>query len=160
MTKNGFVGFFSHTPVEDIKADNNQVASILDTSTGDVVFQVLVKSFHFDRALMEEHFNENYMESDKLPKATFKGRITNITTVDLKKKGTYNVTVEGDLTVHGVTNKVKVDGTLEVADGALNANAKFGIVPEEYKISIPGLVREKIEKSLAVTVSMKYTPMQ
>ena len=68
MTKNGYIGFFSHTAMEDIKGDNNQVAAILDISTGEMVFQALIKSFHFDRALMEEHFNENYMESDKYPK--------------------------------------------------------------------------------------------
>ena len=160
ITKNGYIGFFSHTPMEDIKADNNQVASILDTSTGDIVFQVLVKSFHFDRALMEEHFNENYLESDKLPKASFKGKITNLQAVDFKKNGTYNVTVEGDLTIHGVTNRVKADGKIEVVADEINANSKFNIVPEDYKIEIPGLVREKIDKSLAVTVTMKYSPMQ
>jgi hypothetical protein len=160
VTRNGFIGFNSHTPMEDIKADNNQVASILDISNGDLVFQVLVKSFHFERALMEEHFNENYMESDKIPKADFKGKITNLAAVDFKKKGTYNVKVEGDLTIHGVTNRINVEGTIEVTDNGLNANSKFGIVPEMYKINIPGLVREKIEKSLAVTVTMKYTPMQ
>ncbi|MCX6300620.1 MAG: YceI family protein, partial [Bacteroidia bacterium] len=60
MTKNGYIGFYSHTAMEDIKGDNNQVASVLDISTGDMVFQVLIKSFHFDKALLEEHFNENY----------------------------------------------------------------------------------------------------
>lgn len=160
ITKNGYIGFFSHTPMEDIKADNNQVASILDISSGDLVFQVLVKSFHFDRALMEEHFNENYMESEKLPKASFKGKITNLSAVDFKKNGTYNITVEGDLTIHGITNKIKVEGTMEVVSGGINASSKFGIVPEDYKISIPNLVREKIEKSLSVSVTMKYNPMQ
>lgn len=160
ITKNGYIGFFSHTPMEDIKADNNQVASILDISTGDIVFQVLVKSFHFDRALMEEHFNENYMESDKLPKASFKGKITNLAAVDFKKNGTYNVTIEGDLAIHGITNKIKVGGTVEVVSGGINGSSKFGIVPEDYKINIPNLVREKIEKSLWISVTMKYTPMQ
>jgi hypothetical protein len=160
ITKNGFIGFYSHTAMEDIKADNNQVASILDFSTGDIVFQVLIKSFHFDRALMEEHFNENYMESDSIPKATFKGKIINISSVDLKKNGTYNVTVEGNLTIHAVTNKVKIDGTLDVVSGGIDANSKFSIVPEDYKIKIPGVVRDKIDKSLVVTVVMKYTPMQ
>jgi hypothetical protein len=160
ITKNGFIGFSSHTAMEDIKADNNQVASILNAETGDIVFQVLIKSFHFDRALMEEHFNENYMESDSIPKASFKGKITNIPAVDLKKNGTYNVTVEGSLTIHAVTNNVKIDGTLEVIPGGINANSKFSIVPEDYKIKIPGVVRDKIDKSLTVTVAMKYTPMQ
>ena len=160
ITRNGYIGFFSHTPMEDIKADNNQVASVLDISSGDLVFQVLVKSFHFDRALMEEHFNENYMESDKVPKASFKGKITNLSVIDFKKNGTYNVTVEGDLTIHDVTNKIKVEGTLEVVSGGINANSKFGIIPEDYKISIPNLVREKIEKSLSVSVTMKYNTTQ
>jgi hypothetical protein len=160
MTKNGFIGFFGHTPMEDIKADNNQVASVLDIQTGELVFQVLIKSFHFDRALMEEHFNENYMESDKIPKSSFKGKITNFSSVDFKKNGTYEVTVEGDLTIHDVTNKIISKGSIEVVSGGINATAKFNIVPEDYKISIPGVVREKIAKSLEVTVAMKYAPLQ
>ena len=159
MTKNGYIGFFSHTPLEDIRGDNNQVAGILDTSTGEMVFQALIKSFHFDRALLEEHFNENYMESDKLPKSSFKGKITNFSLVDFSKNGTYNVTVEGDLTVHDVTNKVSVKGTVEVVTGGINASSKFEIVPEDYKINIPGVVRDKISKAMEVTVTMKYAPI-
>jgi len=159
MTKNGYIGFYSHTPMEDIKADNNQVAGVLDITTGDMVFQALIKSFHFERALMEEHFNENYMESDKIPKSSFKGKITNLSSVNFAKEGTYDVTVEGDLTIHDVTNKISTKGTIEVVSGGINANSKFNIVPEDYKISIPGVVREKIDKNLAVTVTMKFTPV-
>ncbi len=159
MTKNGFIGFFSHTSMEDVKGDNNQVVGALDISTGEMVFQALNKSFHFDRALMEEHFNENYIESDKYPKSVFKGKITNLSSVDFSKNGIYNVTVEGDLTIHDVTNKISTKGTLEVISGGINANSKFNIVPEDYKISIPGVVREKINKNLEVTVTMKYTPI-
>jgi YceI-like domain len=160
ITKNGFIGFYSQTPMEEIKADNNQVAGVLDTGTGEMVFQVLIKSFHFERALMEEHFNENYMESEKYPKSTFKGKITNLSSVNFSKNGTYDVIVEGDLTIHNVTNKVSIKGTLEVLNGGINANSKFNIVPENYKIEIPGVVRDKIDKNLAVTVSMKYTPVE
>ena len=159
MTKNGFIGFYSKTPMEEIKADNNQVVSALDVSTGDVVFQALIKSFHFERALMEEHFNENYMESDKIPKSTFKGKITNLSSVNFTKPGTYDITVYGDLTIHDVTNKVSIKGTLEVVSGGINASSKFNIVPEDYKITIPGVVRDKIDKNLEVTVTMKYTPI-
>jgi YceI-like domain len=159
MTKNGFISFYSHTPMEDIKGDNNQVVGVLDISTGEMVFQALIKSFHFDRALMEEHFNENYMESDKIPKSVFKGKITNLASVDFTKNGTYNVTVDGDLTIHDVTNKISTKGTIEVVSGGINANSKFNIVPEDYKIVIPGVVRDKFDKSLAVTVTMKYTPI-
>jgi len=159
MTKNGFIGFYSHTPMEDIKGDNNQVVGALDISTGEMVFQALIKSFHFDRALMEEHFNENYMESDKFPKSSFKGKITNLSSVDFSKNGTYSISVEGDLTIHDVTNKISTKGTIEVITGGINANSKFNIVPEDYKIVIPGVVRDKIDKNLEVTVSMKYTPV-
>jgi hypothetical protein len=159
MTKNGFIGFYSHTPMEDIKAENNQVVGALDISTGEMVFQALIKSFHFDRALMEEHFNENYMESDKIPKSMFKGKITNLSAVDFTKNGTYDVTVEGDLTIHDVTNKITTKGTIEVVSGGINANSKFNIIPEDYKITIPGVVREKINKNLEVTIAMKYAPL-
>jgi polyisoprenoid-binding protein YceI len=160
MTKNGYIGFFSHTTMEDIKADNNQVASVFDISTGDLVFQVLIKSFHFEKALMEEHFNENYMESDKFPKSTFKGRIANLAAVDFAKPGKYNVTVEGDLNMHDVTNKVSVAGTIEVVAGGINAASKFNIVPEDYKIAIPGVVKDNISKNLEVTVTIKYLPLE
>ena len=159
MTKNGYIGFFSHTSMEDIKGDNNQVVGALDISTGEMVFQALIKSFHFDRALMEEHFNENYMESDKFPKSVFKGKITNLASVDFSKNGTYNVTVEGDLTIHDITNKISTKGIIEVVSGGINANSKFNIVPEDYQINIPGVVRDKIDKTLVVTVAMKYTPI-
>ena len=124
-----------------------------------MVFQAVIKSFHFDRALMEEHLNENYMESDKIPKSSFKGKITNLSSVDFSKNGTYDVTVEGDLIIHDITNKISTKVTIEVVSGGINANAKFNIVPEDYKISIPGVVRDKINKNLEVTVAMKYAPL-
>jgi len=159
MTKNGFISFFSHTPMEDIKAENNQVAGVIDTSTGEIVFQVLINSFHFERALMEEHFNENYMESEKYPKASFKGKITDLKTVDFKKNGTYDVVVEGDLTIRDVTKKMSVKGTVEIITGGVNANTKFIIAPEDFNIKIPSVVREKIARTLEVTVAMKYAPI-
>jgi len=160
ITKNGYIGFFSHTPMEDIKGDNNQVNAVLDISTGDMVFLVLVKSFHFEKALMEEHFNENYMESDKFPKSTFRGKITNLSSVDFSKPGKYDVTVNGDLNMHDVTNKISVKGTVEVVQGGVNASSKFNVVPEDYKINIPGVVRDNIAKTLEVTVNMKYAPVE
>ena len=160
MTKNGYIGFFSHTPMEDIKGDNNQVAGVLDILTGDMVFQALIKSFHFERALMEEHFNENYMESDKFPKSSFKGKITNLSSVNFSKSGIYDVTVDGELTIHDAIKKISTKGTIEVVTGGINANCKFNISPEDYKIKIPGVVREKISKNMVVTVAMKYAPVE
>jgi polyisoprenoid-binding protein YceI len=109
---------------------------------------------------MEEHFNENYMESDKFPKSSFKGKIVNISSVNFSKNGTYDVTVEGDLTIRDATNKISTKGTIEVVTGGINANSKFNIVPEDYKINIPGVVRDKINKNLEVTVTMKYAPVE
>lgn len=159
MTKTGYIGFLSHTAMEDIKGDNNQVASVLDFATGNLVFQVLMKSFHFDRALLEEHFNENYVESEKFPKASFSGKITNIASVTLNKKGTYDVTVDGDMTIHGITKKISAKGTVDVIDGGVNAASKFNVNPEDYGIPIPSVVREKIANDLEVTVTMKYSPV-
>ena len=160
ITKNGYIGFFSHTPVEDIKADNNQVASVLDLSTGEIVFQVLIKSFKFEKALMEEHFNENYLESEKFPKSTFKGKITNLNTVDFSKKGTYDITVEGDLTIHGVSKPLAAKGSVEIADAGITANSKFILLPEDYNVNIPAVVRNNIAKSIEVTTVIKYNPLE
>jgi len=159
MTKSGFISFVSNTPMEDIKGDNNQVAGVLDISTGDMVFQMLIKSFHFEKTLLEEHFNENYMESEKFPKASFKGKITNLASVDFNKNGSYEVLVEGDLTIRDVAKKMSVKGILEVVTGGVNANAKFTITPEDFNIKIPSVVRENIAKTIEVTVAMKYAPV-
>ena len=158
MTKNGYIGFFSQTPMEDIKGDNNQVASILDASTGEIVFQVLVKSFKFEKALMEEHFNENYMESEKFPKSTFKGKISKLSEVNFSKPGIYKVTVDGELSLHGVTKNISEPGEIEITGDGVNARSKFIIIPEDYKIEIPAIVREKIAKEIKVTVDVKMTP--
>ncbi len=155
-TRHGQVSFFSKTPLENIDAVNNEVASALNTQTGDIGFSILVKSFHFERALMEEHFNENYMESDNIPKASFKGKIANIAAINTGKDGSYNVTADGDLTIHGVTKKISVPGTVLVKAGQLQLNAKFKIAPKEYNIKIPSLVADKIADEMNVSVDCKY----
>jgi hypothetical protein len=159
MTKNGYIGFFSYTPIEDIKGDNNQVASILEASTGEIVFQVLMKSFKFEKALMEEHFNENYVESEKFPKSTIKGKIVNLSDVNFSKPGVYKATVTGDLTIHGVTKNISEPGEIEITGSGINAKSKFVVIPEDYNIEIPSVVREKIAKEITVTVDVKMTLM-
>ena len=158
MTRTGYIGFYSHTPLEDIKADNNQVASILDISTGDIVFQVLIRSFKFEKALMEEHFNENYLESEKYPRSSFTGKIIDPAAVDFTKTGTYKVSVEGELTLHNETKKITVPGIIEVESGGIKASAKFNIAPEDYNIIIPSVVRDNIARTIEVTVNLKYSP--
>ncbi len=159
ITRNGYIEFYGKTPLEQIKAGNNQVVSIIDISTGEIVFLVLMKSFRFERALMEEHFNENYVESEKYPKAQFKGKITDLSAIDFSKPGVYNVQVEGTLSLHNVTNNISQPGTIEVTKDGFLAKSGFKIKPEDYDMQIPSVVRDKIAKEMDVTVKMKYDPM-
>lgn len=156
IAKTGHIWFYSYTPMEVIEAHNRQVVSIFDASTGDIVINLLNKSFEFKVALMQEHFNENYMETTKYPKSTFKGKVTNLDKIDLKKDGSYPAEVTGDLTIHGVTKSVSYSGTIEVASGVVTAKAKFKIVPKDYNIEIPQLVENKIAKEMDVTVDIPY----
>jgi hypothetical protein len=156
ITKKGQISFFSKTPLENIDAVNNEVSSVLNTQNGEIAFAVLVKGFHFERALMEEHFNENYMESDKMPKSMFKGKINDFSSVNVAKDGSYNVSVEGELTVHGVTKKITIPGTIIVKAGQLQVTSKFKVDPKEYAITIPSLVADKIAETINVSVDCKY----
>lgn len=159
MTKTGKVSLYSRAKsIEKVEADNNEVSSILNTQTGDFVFAVLMKSFHFQLALMEEHFNENYVESTKYPKSTFKGKITNLSAVNFTKDGAYPVTVEGDMTLHGVTKKITATGSVTVKAGKISATSKFAIKLKDYNVTIPSLVADKISEEIDITVDCKYEP--
>jgi polyisoprenoid-binding protein YceI len=142
--------------MEDIEGHNNQVVSIFDLSTGDLMYNLLVKAFDFKIALMQEHFNENYMESDQFPKATFKGKVNNFEKIDLNKDGTYTAEVIGDITIHGVTKPIINTGTIEVKGGLVSTKAKFNISPKDYNIIIPSLVENKIAKEVEVTIDVTY----
>lgn len=153
MTRTGKVTFFSSTPMENIEAFNNETASVLDAGTGDFVFQVPIKSFKFEKSLMQEHFNENYMESGKYPKAEYKGKVTDIKNVNFAKNGTYNVTSKGKMTIHGVTNDVELPAAVTIKDKTVTINSKFNVKPKDYNIDIPGVVENKIAKEIEVTVN-------
>jgi hypothetical protein len=157
ISKTGHIWIYSHTPMEEIEGHNRQVVSILDQATGDLQYSLLVKSFEFKIALMQEHFNENYMESDKLPKSSFKGKITNLNKIEFKKDGVYPAEVTGDLTIHGVTKPVSATGTIEVKGQIVTARAKFTVSPKDYDIVIPSLVEDKIAKTIDVNVDVPYT---
>ena len=154
-TKNGKISFFSQTPAEKIEAHNNQVNSALDIANGDFVFKVLIMGFEFEKALMQEHFNENYLESDKFPNSTFKGKITNISDINFSKDGKYNVMVEGDLTIHNVTKKVSVPGTIEIKAGDIMAEAKFDVLLNDYSIKVPNTVINSISETQEITVNVE-----
>ncbi len=158
FTRDGNVSFYSDAPLEKIEAHNNSATSVMDTESGRLEFAVLIKGFQFEKALMQEHFNENYMESSKYPKAVFKGRITNPEAIDFGKDGTYTVRVSGDITIHGVTQPLETTATIVVKDGLFSAEAKFPLTVADFKIEIPGVVREKIAKTVVVTVKCDYQP--
>jgi len=155
MTRGGHISFFSASIMEDIEARNDKVAAVFDLGTGQIAFSVPIHDFQFKRTLMQEHFNENYMESDKFPKATFTGQVLNAPQV-LKQLATATQTVEaeGNLTIHGVTHKALVTGTLQVRDGQLVVFAYFNIAPADFSIDIPMLVREHIAKSVSVRINL------
>lgn len=156
FTKNGRLSFFSKATLENIKADNNQVISVLNLQTGEVQFSLLNNAFHFDKALMEEHFNDDYMESDKYPKSTFKGTISEPAAVQATVDGTYKVTVAGDLYIHGVTRRITLPATITVKAGKLSAAAVFTVRTSDYKISIPATVKNNIAETIQITVDCSY----
>jgi len=160
LTKTGHISFFSDGPLEKIEAHNNQVNSVLDSKTGDFVFKVLMKSFVFEKALMQEHFNENYVESDQFPNATFVGKVTNLDAIDFSKPATYDAQVEGKLTIHGQTQPVSTTGTFEVKADGIDGKSVFFVKLADYNISIPGAVTGKIAEEIEVTVDVRLDPLK
>jgi len=144
--------------LETVRAVNRTARAVLDTKSGNLLFVVYMKGFEFQKALMQEHFNENYVESDKYPKAEFKGQVLNMGSVYISKDGTYNVDVKGTLNMHGKTNPVETKGTLQVKNGKVVANSNFNIVLKDYDISIPGLVSDKVSKTAKITIDCSLDP--
>jgi hypothetical protein len=160
FTKTGHVYFMSHTDALDIDGNNNQVTSFLNTENGEIVFQMLIKSFKFTLATAEEHFNETYMESDKFPKASFKGKVSNLNDFDIKKDGTYKAMVKGDMTIHGVVKPIEQEGTITVKNGKISAAAAFKISIDDYAIKVPKMVEDRVAKIVDVKVDLEYLPYQ
>jgi hypothetical protein len=154
-TRSGFIGFYSKTPLEDVRGENDQVYAVIDAGKKNLAFAALLKGFIFPKQLMQVHFNENYVESDKYPKATFTGAYTG--DVPLDKDGTYKVTVNGRLTLHNVTRTIETPATLEVRSGHLVGVAEFKLKPEDFNIGIPSIVRDKIDKEITVKVNIDCT---
>jgi polyisoprenoid-binding protein YceI len=159
LTNEGRISFFSHTAIEDITAVNLKVACVIDAAAGEIAIIVQMTEFQFEKKLMQEHFNENYVESEKFPKARFSGRILNNSEVDYSKTGNYTVSVEGEMTIHGVTRNVKTDGTLEVAGFGIIARTTFRLNPEDYAIEIPKVVRTNIAEQMEITAELACNPV-
>ncbi|MEX2596210.1 MAG: YceI family protein [Salibacteraceae bacterium] len=161
FTRDGHVSFFSETPVEDIEAHNEKMTCVLDSDNGNVEFAVLIKSFEFEKALMEEHFNENYMESNEFPKATFKGTIQEF--VGIRDSGFppgVEMIAKGTMMIHGVEKPVEAVGYVDNTSDGLRLRSTFLVAPEDYDIEIPNTVRENIAKEITVTVDADLKPLK
>ena len=160
FTKTGKIDFFSEAKLEDIEAKNKTVTAVLDKKTGALQFEVQMKGFEFQKKLMQEHFNDNYVESNKFPKATFKGNVLNNSAVNYAKEGSYNVKVKGKLTLHGVTKDVEAPGTIKVSGGKIDAASTFNLQLSDYNISIPSMVKDKVSNTIKITVDTKLEPLK
>ena len=158
ITRTGVINFFSKTPMEDIKAENNQVYAAIDLSNKTIAFSMLMKSFLFRKELMQEHFNENYVESDRHPKSTFKGTFAG--DIDPQKPGVYNVQAQGVITLHGVEKSINTPATIEITVDGLVGAARFSLLPQDFNIQIPGIVRDKIAKQIDVQVEIGCKPVK
>lgn len=152
-TKSGKISFYSAASLENIEANNKSVSALLNTATGDLQFSVLMKGFEFRKALMQEHFNKSYVESDKYPKAEFKGQVVNNSEIKYGTDGTYTAKVQGKLTIHGQTKDVETTGTITVKSGKLELHSVFNVLVADYNITIPKVYRDNIAKSIKVTVN-------
>lgn len=160
LTKTGKIIFVSKAPLETNIGTNNSVASLINTETGSIDFSVPIKSFVFDKQLMQEHFNENYMESGKYPTSTFKGTITNLNTISFSKDGNYPATVKGVLTIHGVTKDITNSGTIKVKGNSITIETELNVLVADYKISIPGAVADKVSKTVKITINSTLDKMK
>lgn len=149
------VTFLSATAMENITGTDTVATMILNGKTGDVIASISVTGFTFANPTMRDHFNENYMESSKFPKAMFKGKISE--TIDYTKDGTYNITMPGTLTMHGVSQPTTVKGTLTIKGGVVTVDAKFPAKLADYKIEIPSAVGQKVAETVDITVHTEMT---
>ena len=152
-TRSGEVSFFSSTPIYDISAVNNQMTCVLDLETGSVSFRIPILGFDFPNGLMQEHFNENYMESDVYPNASFKGEIVDWNKIKLSEIP-QEVILKGIMTIHGVSKKISEIGKISIKNDDVIGNSKFLIRVADYNIEIPKLVREKIAKVVSVDTQL------
>jgi hypothetical protein len=157
FTKTGYISFFSDAKLEKIEGHNKSTSCVIDITNGKIEWGVLIKGFQFEKALLQEHFNENYMESTKYPKALFKGKISGY---DIYKKGSQTVKVQGDLTIHGVKKAITTDAIMTNGDGKIVCSAAFNVLLADYKISIPTVVKDQISKTVKIKIEATLLPFK
>lgn len=156
MTKEGEVSFFSSAPLEDIEAFNKEAQSVIDIEKKQIAISIPIRGFKFERSLMEEHFNENYLESEKYPKATFKGTYA---CDDCQASGVYKVKVNGEMTIHGVTKPFTMDGTLTIGKSSVRTQTTFKVRLEDFDIEIPRMVFKNIAEVVDVKADFTHKPL-
>ncbi len=159
VSKAGHINFFSHTAIEDISADNYKVVSTLDTATGDVVYSIPMQGFEFEKALMQKHYNsKKFLDTKTYPKAKFKGQITNLDAVNFEADGTYNVTITGEMNLHGVTKTITETATITVLGNKITVETKVNLTLADYEINFAkGKPSTNIAKTIEVTSKSEYT---
>ena len=153
LATNGYVGFFSEAKIENIKADNNQVLSIIDVSSKEIVIHLLMKSFIFEKSLMQEHFNENYIESDKYPKAKFKGKFEDF---DIEEGIEKEILLQGNLSLHGKTKEIELPVNVKKENDMLVIKGNFNILLRSYNIKVPRVTKHNIAKSIKISFDIKH----
>jgi len=156
VSKSVTSSFYSSTPVEDIDAESKSGASAIDTKSNNIIFKISNTSFQFKKKLMQEHFNENYMESDKFPTSDFKGKI--LEQIDFSKPGSYPITVKGNLQIHGVTKEYTTKGLLVITNGEAKASSTFNVKLADHNIKIPTIVFKQIAETILVKMTAIYQP--
>lgn len=151
-SERGYVKFFSSALIEDITAENDKGKSLFNPETGEVVFLIPIPEFEFSKALMKEHFNDNYMESEKYPEATFKGKIIGFQTESSRSEAI----AEGEMMIHGVKKQVRIPGEILNQKNSLLMKAIFKVILEDYDIEIPKLMFQKIAEEVEVTVEFEF----
>ena len=157
-TTSATVNFDASTSLDALpKADNKTVVAAINTKTGAVAFEAIVKSFSFSNPMMQEHFNsDKWLDSDKFPTSTFKGKITNLNTIDFSKDGTYPAEVAGDLTIHGISKPATAKGAIVVSAKGISATADFNIKLADYGITSKAIEGGKVAKEPKITVSVDF----
>jgi hypothetical protein len=159
FSKTGKISFYSDAALEKIEAHNSSASTVIDAATGSIEWAVLIQGFKFDKSLMQDHFNENYMESSTYPKAKFKGKIDNLAAISFSKDGTYNATISGTLEMHGVTKAITVPATFTVKNGMVTGKSKFSVLLADFKIEVPKLVADNVSEKVTIDVSADYQLM-
>jgi DUF917 family protein len=155
ITKTGVIEIYSQTPVYTFKGVNKKVGSILDAEVGEIVISTLIRSFTFEEALVEERFNGIYIDPDKYPKSTFQGKITDYKKIDFSIDGSYGITIEGKLTINGITNYIKERGTITIKNGYLFAKTEFEISLKAFKINVEKAYKQD---NVQLKIHLDYQP--